>query len=117
MILWSSIKEIKYPFPPVKNPDTLVVTFEVKFKTEVISKFPAIEKFKEVNRLISSLREDGMGNKQISDYLNSKNIKSPNGTEYSGNLIGSHFYKLKKRNNRLKHSELKLTNIRFWVKE
>ena len=54
----SSIKEIKYPFPSVKNPDSLVVTFEVKFKTEVISKFPAIEKFKEVNKLISSLRED-----------------------------------------------------------
>jgi hypothetical protein len=117
MIQSSSIKEIKCPFPPVKNPDTLVVTFEVKFKTEVISKFPAIEKFKKVNKLISSLREDGMSNKQISDYLNSKNIKSPKGTEYSRNLIGSHFYTLKKRNNRIKHSKLKLTNIRFWVRE
>ena len=31
------------------------------------------------------------------------------------NLIGMYFYKSRKIKRRLKHSELKLTNIRFWI--
>ena len=54
-----------------------------------------------------------MGNKQISEYLNSQNIKTPTGKDYTRQLIGMYFYKSRKIKRRLKHSELKLTNIQF----
>ena len=54
-----------------------------------------------------------MGNKEISTYLNSNNIKTPAGKEYTRQLIGMYFYKSRKIETRLKHSELKLTNIRY----
>jgi len=56
-----------------------------------------------------------MGNKEISTYLNSQNIKTPTGKEYSRHSIGMYFYKSRKIERRLKHSELKLTDIRFWT--
>jgi len=54
-----------------------------------------------------------MGNKQISEYLNSQNIKTPTGKEYTRKLIGMYFYKSRKIERRLRHSELKPTNIQF----
>jgi hypothetical protein len=56
-----------------------------------------------------------MGNKEISTYLNSNNIKTPNRKEYTRQLIGMYFYKSRKIERQLKQSELKLTNIRFWT--
>ena len=56
-----------------------------------------------------------MGNKEISNYLNSLNIKTPMGKNYTRQLIGMYFYKSRKIERRLRHSELKLTNIQFWV--
>ena len=55
-----------------------------------------------------------MGNKQISEYLNSQNIKTPTGKDYKRQLIGMYFYKSREIERRLRHSELKLTNIQFW---
>ena len=65
--------------------------------------------------LINQLHEERMGNKEISNYLNSQKIKTPTGKDYTRQLIGMYFYKSRKIERRLKHSELKLTNIRFWV--
>jgi len=48
-----------------------------------------------------------MGNKEISNYLNSRNIKTSNVKDYTRHLIGMFFYRYRKINNRLKHSELK----------
>ena len=48
-----------------------------------------------------------MGNKQISEYLNSQNIKTPIGKEYARLPIEIYFYKSKKIKRRLKYSELK----------
>jgi len=56
-----------------------------------------------------------MGNKEISTYLNSNNIKTPTVKDYTRQLIGMYFYKSRKIERRLKHSQLKLTNIRFWT--
>ena len=58
-----------------------------------------------------------MGNKEISNYLNSHNIKIPKGKDYTRQLIGMYFYKSRKIDRRLKHSELKITNIQFWVSD
>ena len=112
---WSSIKEILPPFPVVKNPDNFIVTFEVNFKTQVLTKVRKHKRFEEIHNLILTLHNQGLGNKEISNYLNSHNIKTPTGKDYTRHLIGMFFYKYRKMNNRLKHSELKLPNIRFWI--
>ena len=114
-LLWSSIKEILPPFPVVKNPDNFVVTFDVNITTQVLTKFKKSKRFEDIHNLINQLHEEGMGNKQISDYLNSHDIKTPTGKNYTRHLIGMYFYKSRKIERRLKHSELKLTNIRFWI--
>ena len=56
-----------------------------------------------------------MGNKEISNYLNSNNMKTPTGKDYTRQLIGMYFENLRKIERRLKHSKSKLTNIRFWT--
>ena len=113
----SSIKEILPPFPVVKNPDNFIVTFDVNFKTQILTKFKQSKRFEEIHNLILTLHNQGLGNKEISNYLNSQNIKTPTGKDYTRHLIGMFFYKYRKMNNRLKHSELKLTNIRFWISD
>ena len=115
MLQWSRIKDILPPFPVVKNPDNFIITFDVNITTQVLTKFKKSKRFEEIHNLINQLHEEGMGNKQISDYLNSHNIKTPTGKDYTRQLIGMYFYKSRKIERRLKHSELKLTNIRFWV--
>ncbi len=114
-LLSSSIKEILPPFPVVENPDSFLVTFDVKFKTQIISKFRKVEKFKGIHNKILSLHNDGLGNTEISKYLNLHNIKTPTSIYYTPKLIGMFFYKYRRQQNKLKHSELKLTNIRFWI--
>jgi len=114
---WSSIEDIRPPFPLVKNPDSLIITFDVNFTTQVLTKFKKSKRFEEIHSLIDKLHEEGMSNKEISEYLNSQNIKTPTGKEYTRQLVGMYFYKSRKIKRRLKHSELKLTNIRFWVSD
>jgi len=46
-----------------------------------------------------------MSNKEISNYLNSRNIKTPNGKDYTRYLIWMFIYKFMKMNNRLIHLE------------
>ena len=112
---WSSIKEILPPFPVVKNPDNFIITFDVNITTQILTRFKKSKRFEEIHNLINQLHEEGMGNKEISNYLNSNNIKTPTGKDYTRQLIGMYFYKSRKIERRLKHSELKLTNIRFWI--
>ena len=111
---WSSIEDILPPFPQVKNPDDLIITFDVNLKTQLLTRFRKSKRFEDIHNLIDQLHEEGMGNKQISEYLNSQNIKTPTGKEYTRQLIGMYFYKSRKIKRRLKYSELKITNIQFW---
>ena len=117
LLLSNKLKEIRPPFPVVKNPDNFVITFDVNITTQVLTKFKKSKRFEDIHNLINQLHEEGMGNKQISEYLNSHNIKTPTGKNYTRQLIGMYFYKSRKIERRLKHSELKLTNIRFWVSD
>ena len=93
---WSSIEDILPPFPQVKNPDDLIITFEVNLKTQVLTRFRKSKRFEDIHNLIDQLHEEGMGNKQISEYLNSQNIKTPTDKEYTRQLIGMYFYKSRK---------------------
>ena len=113
-LLSSKFKDIRPPFPLIKNPDYLIITFDVNFTTQVLTRFRKSKRFEDIHNLIDQLHEEGMGNKQISEYLNSQNIKTPTGKEYTRQLIGMYFYKSRKIKRRLKYSELKITNIQFW---
>jgi len=62
------------------------------------------------------LNNEGLGNTEISNHLNLHNIKTPTGINYTPKLIGMFLYKYRKMNKRFKHSELKLNNMKFWVK-
>ena len=114
-LLSSKFKDIRPPFPLIKNTDDLIITFDVNFTTQVLTRFRKSKRFEDTHNLINQLHEEGMGNKEISNYLNSHKIKTPTGKDYTRQLIGMYFYKSRKIERRLKHSELKLTNIRFWV--
>jgi hypothetical protein len=92
----------------------LIITFDVNLRTQVLSRFRKSKRFEDIHNLINKLYEEGMGNKEISNYLNSNNIKTPTGKDYTRQLIGMYFYKSRKIKRRLKHSELKITNIQFW---
>ena len=92
----------------------MIITFDVNLKTQVLTKVRKQKRFEDIHNLINQLHEEGMGNKQISEYLNSQNIKTPTGKDYTRQLIGMYFYKSRKIERRLRHSELKLTNIQFW---
>ena len=52
--------------------------------------------------LIKSMNDDGMSTKDISDYFNTNNIRSPKGRLYSPKLIWTTLKKYQKRLDRLK---------------
>ena len=114
LLLSSKFKDIRPPFPLIKKPDDLIITFDVNFTTQILTRFRKSKRFEDIHNLINKLHEEGMGNKEISNYLNSNKIKTPTGKDYTRQLIGMYFYKSRKINRRLKHSELKITNIQFW---
>ena len=51
-------------------------------------------------KFIKSLSDSGMSNREISDYLNSKALKTPKGNRYYPNLIWGTLKKYNKRLNR-----------------
>lgn len=87
----------------------LVVDFNVEITTKSLSLVNLNETRTERLEWLFSLRENGYSNKEISDYLNNRGIRSPNGKVYSPKLI---WITLKKYQNRLKRSkEYQITNV------
>ena len=97
----NKFKEILPPFPVVKNPDNFIITFDVNITTQILTRFKKSKRFEEIHNLINQLHEEGMGNKEISNYLNSNNIKTPTGKDYTRQLIGMYFYKSRKTKTRI----------------
>ena len=65
---WSSIEDILPPFPHVKKPEDLIITFDVNLKTQVLTRFRKSKRFEDIHNLINQLHDEGMGNKQISEF-------------------------------------------------
>jgi hypothetical protein len=63
---------------------------------------------------MKELHDNGHTNKEISDYFNNKNIKSPTGKLYNPGLIWCTLSKLKKREVRMKQINVKITNPCFY---
>ncbi len=62
--------------------------------------------------LIKKLSDSGMSNKDIAQYLNDRNLKTPKGKSYYGNLIWA---TLKKYRDRLERKNTKAEIV--WTKE
>jgi len=61
---WSRFKDIRPPFPPYKKTDNLIITFDVNFTTQVLTRFRKSKRFEDTHNLINQLHEEGMGNKK-----------------------------------------------------
>ena len=109
-LLWNKVP-ITHPYT-CKN---IVVTFQVQFTTEMLSINEIPGRYKKKHDLILDLHSKGLSNKEISEYLNSKNIKTPHRLNYYPSLVWSTIKKLKLRNKRLIHSPYKLTDMKFWL--
>ena len=57
-----SFQDILPPFPIVKNPDNFVVTFDVNFTTQVLTKFKKSKRFEDIHNLINQLHEERIMN-------------------------------------------------------
>ena len=79
----------------------LVVGFIIEITTKSLSLVNLNETRTERLEWLFSLRENGYSNKEISDYLNDRGVRSPNDKVYSPKLI---WVTLKKYQNRLKRS-------------
>ena len=101
-------------FPLIQNPYDLIITFDVNFTTQILTRFRKSKRFEDTHNLINKLHEEGMGNKEISNYLNSNKIKTPTGKDYTRQLIGMYFYKSRKINRRLNHSHTICGLILHW---
>ena len=53
----------------------MIITFDVNLKTQVLTKVRKQKRFEDIHNLINQHHEEGMGNKQISEYLNSKTLR------------------------------------------
>ena len=86
-----------------------MVGFKIEITTKSLSLVNLNETRTERLEWLFSLRENGYSNKEISDYLNDRGIRSPNGKTYSPKLI---WVTLKKYQNRLKRSsDYQITNV------
>ena len=90
-----------------------MITFQVKFTTKMLSINEIPNSFKRKHNIILDLHLKSYSNKEISQYLNDRNIKTPHGKDYYPSLIWSTIKKLKLRDKRLVHSPYELTNFEF----
>ena len=89
--------------------------FRIIFSVEVYTKelcydsIPA--KRLELRNLLYKLSDQGLTNREIADYLESQDIKSPQGKKYSPNLVWVSLKKWRARDLRLAHREVKIGPI------
>ena len=92
--LWNNFRKI------YGNYD-LFIKYRVVIETKKLSIFNLDPKRSNRLKLIKSLSDQGKSSVEISDYLNSSNLKSPRGHQYNPKLV---WMTLDKYNKRLKRS-------------
>lgn len=65
--------------------------------------------------LIKKLHSDGLNDRQIADYFNSKNIKTPKGKTYYSELVFVTRNKFEKRNLRKEEFSYEIKNMFFLI--
>ena len=108
MLRWSKFHYIENKL------DGLVFGFDIYVNTKslTISTLPQSQTYR--LNLMKQLHNNGCTNKEISDHFNKKNIKSPNGNLYNPGLIWCTLDKLKKRESRMKLTDIKITDPCFY---
>ena len=87
----------------------MVWDFSIEITTQSLSVFNISDKTHNRLEWLLSLRNNGLSNKEISDYINNLGVLSPKGKKYYPKLIWT---TLKKYENRLRRSrEYKITNV------
>ena len=89
-ILWNNFRKI------YGNYD-LFIKYRVVIETKKLSIFNLDPNRSNRLKLIKSLSDQGKSSVEISDYLNSSNLKSPRGHQYNPKLVWMTFDKYKKR--------------------
>ena len=94
----------------------MVLGFEITIVTRELT-IPQLPKEREERlEFIYQLHLDGYSNKQITDYFNSRCIKTPRGKTYSQKLIWMTLKKYKKRLERMKDTNHSHTNWSVYEK-
>ena len=70
--------------------------------------------WEQLQELIWNLHKEGMENKEISNYLNSRNIKPRRTKMFSGKLIWSLLERYRARKRKKEELEIRLENIGFY---
>lgn len=93
-----------------------MLIFQVDITSRSLS-IPVISK-DQLDRLtlIKKLHLEGLSDKEIANYLNSKNIKTPKGKKYYQELIWVTRNKFEKRNIRKDEFTYEIKNIHFLIK-
>ena len=90
LLLWNNFRKI------YGNYD-LFIKYRVVIETKKLSIFNLDPKRLKRLKLIKSLSDQGKSSVEISDYLNSSNLKSPRGHQYNPKLVWMTLDKYKKR--------------------
>ena len=77
--------------------NTLFIKCRVVIETQKLSIFNLNSKRENRLKLIKYLSDEGKSSVEISDYLNSSNLKSPTGNQYTPKLVWMTLDKYKKR--------------------
>ena len=78
----------------------LFIRFNVLLETKRLSIIRLSEDRSRRLELMVRLSDEGYSNKEISDYLNRHNIRTPKGLEYYPNLVWSTLFKYRRRQQR-----------------
>ena len=78
----------------------LFIRFNVLLETKRLSIIRLSEDRSRRLELMVRLSDEGYSNKEISDYLNRNNIKTPKGLNYYPSLVWSSLFKFKRRQQR-----------------
>ena len=90
LLLWNNFRKI------YGNYD-LFIKYRVVIETKKLSIFNLDPNRSNRLKLIKSLSDQGKSSAEISDYLNSSNLKSPRGHQYNPKLVWMTLDKYKKR--------------------
>ena len=90
MPLWNNFRKIYVNYD-------LFIKYRVVIETKKLSIFNLDPKRSNRLKLIKSLSDQGRSSVEISDYLNSYNLKSPRGHQYTPKLVWMTLDKYKKR--------------------
>ena len=118
-MIGSKLKHIKSTqsqsnkFPILFLPHEISLVFEVKITTKSLSINVISDKQLERHQLILKLHNEGLTDKEIAYYLNSKNIKTPKGKLYYQELVWVTRDKFLKRNRRKLDYQYEIENLGF----